>query len=207
MNDALIILIKNPVPGCVKTRLGRAIGNEGALWVYNLIVEYTREITRPLRCDKLVFYSDFIDTQDNWNPRDFSKHVQEGSDFGERMYNAFKIAFEHHQRVQIIGSDCYEITTKIIDDGFRELECNDVVLGPAEDGGYYLLGLNEMIPDLFREKAWSTDVVLEQTLADVDRLGLRCSFLDSLSDIDDMDDLLRSRLLEDHPEIASFVQQ
>jgi len=192
--NALIILIRNPQLGCVKTRLAAEIGEESALKVYMALLDYTRSIASEIDSSRLLFYSDFIEENDSWNPRLFTKFLQKGNSFGARMCRAFELALKDHERAVIIGSDCEELTPKIIRDAFNILSEFDVVLGPAKDGGYYLMGLKKIYPELFTNKQWSTSSVLDDTLQDIKKLGLSFYFLPTLSDIDDFEDFKNSKL-------------
>jgi hypothetical protein len=122
--------------------------------------------------------------------------VQEGDDLGERMLHAFKKVFDFGcKRVSIIGSDCYELRPEILHQSFEELESNQIVIGPATDGGYYLLGMSSLYSQLFTNIEWGTSNVLEDTLAIVQQLQLACFELAALNDIDTMDDLLKTDIL------------
>ena len=191
---AIIILIRNPVLGCVKTRLAMDIGNYNALKVYVSLLNYTRRVTKCIDSSRLLFYSDFIDHSDDWDNRIYEKHLQSGSDFGEKMLNAFKIAFSQHQLVVIIGSDCFELTSEIINLAFHKLGTFDAVLGPAMDGGYYLIGLKSVYPQLFQNKSWSSNSVLSETINTLKVLNLSFYLLPTLSDIDTINDLKDSKL-------------
>lgn len=193
MKKELLIFVKNPVEGKVKTRLAATVGNTIALDVYNQLMVHTEKCTRATAFHKTVYYGDVITTNDIWRDELYDKNVQQGHDLGERMYNAFDKAFANGmQQVAIIGSDCFEITTEIIEDAFKRLEYNDVVLGPALDGGYYLLAMKVNHPSLFENISWSTNQVLSQTLVQCKKLGLKIAQLPILSDIDTEDDLKRS---------------
>ncbi|MFX1521628.1 MAG: TIGR04282 family arsenosugar biosynthesis glycosyltransferase [Promethearchaeota archaeon] len=195
-DNALIILIRNPILGCVKTRLATDIGDAKALQIYKVLLKYTYSITREVQCSRLLFYSDFIDENDDWGTDNFTKFLQVGSSFGERMRQAFEVALENHAKAVIIGSDCTELTPEIIREAFNQLDAFDVTLGPAKDGGYYLLGLKKVYPELFMNKQWSTSTVFSDTINDINRLGLSLFLLPVLSDIDNFDDLKNSRLFE-----------
>jgi len=190
-NDTLLmIFIKNPVKGKVKTRLAKTIGDEKALDVYHKLLKHTQKITSPISGDKLLFYSDFIDSADNWNAELFQKQVQTGRDLGERMSNAFQLAFlKKHKKVIIIGSDCIDLTAKHIDEAFNLLEEKDIVIGPAKDGGYYLVGMKALHQTLFLNKKWSSSSVFSDTIESVRSLNLSLGLLEELSDIDDEKDL------------------
>ena len=170
-NDRLIIFVKNPEIGRVKTRLAKTIGDEQALSIYQKLLLYTKEITKGLNADKSVYYSEHIDNNDLWDNMLFSKHLQRGDDLGERMQNAFADAFaQGKERVIIIGSDCLELETYMIKEAFAVLENNDVVLGPAKDGGYYMIGMTAFLPTLFEDKNWSTDDLLMDTILDLKKM-------------------------------------
>ena len=188
--DALLIFVKNPVSGKVKTRLARTLGEAQALQVYQRLLQHTLRVTQPLSCPKIVFYSDQVDPNDFWAQAGYQQCLQTGGDLGERMQAAFALAFSaNHPRAVIIGSDCWELTTGLLEEAFRQLQTHDAVVGPAHDGGYYLLGLRQPAPTLFAGKEWSTARVLSNTLADLQRLQLRYFMLPVLSDVDEAADL------------------
>jgi hypothetical protein len=138
----------------------------------------------------VVYYSDYIDTEDAWPNSEFSKKLQRGGDLGARMENAFEIAFaDGYKRVSIIGTDCIELTTQIFVNAFESLRTKVAVIGPAVDGGYYLLGMNRFIPELFRKKEWSTNSVCKDTINDFTRLAISFHQLAMLRDVDTEADL------------------
>ena len=184
--ELLIIFAKNPTLGKVKTRIAATMGDEKALAIYHILLSHTVSITSGLNCDKAVYYSDFVDTEDKWDNKLYQKHIQTGSDLGDRMSNAFQEGFEKgYQRICIIGSDCMEINEKIIKDAFNSLSVHDAVIGPAHDGGYYLLGLTRMSQELFENKPWSTNLVLSETINDFNKQKLAYHSLPVLSDVDE----------------------
>lgn len=194
--NAVIILIRNPILGCVKTRLAADIGNYNALTVYKSLINYTRNIVNCIDSSRLLFYSDYIDLDDDWENNIYEKYLQTGYDFGEKMLNAFGFALTQHKFAIIIGSDCFELTSEIINLAFKKLENFDVVIGPATDGGYYLLGLKKVYPQLFQDKKWSTDSVLSETINTLKDLNLTYYLLPLLSDIDTLQELKNSRLYD-----------
>ena len=154
------------------------------------MLEKTFRITRELLVDKVVFYSDFIDKDDLWDPEVYQKQLQTPGDLGERIATAFNWGFNSgYQHICVIGSDCYELSGDIIEEGFTTLENYDAVLGPSRDGGYYLLGIKEMYSELFRHKEWGTDSVAADTITDFKSLGLNYGLLRPLNDIDEESDL------------------
>ena len=188
--NLLMVFVKNPQRGKVKTRLAKTMGDEKALQVYRILLDHTITIAKRTHCDKAIFYSDYIDESDMWRKAKFRQFVQQGNDLGERMYNAFKCAFsEHYKNVVIIGSDCFDLSEHIITDAFTILRDNEVVIGPAKDGGYYMLGMRKLYKELFCNKQWSMENVLLDTLLDISRLNISMKLLPTLSDIDEEKDL------------------
>lgn len=192
MKKAIIIFVRNPELGKVKTRLAKEIGDKETLQVYIELLQHTHDMTSDLDCDRFVYYADYIDNNDLWENENFEKRLQEGESLGNRMMAAFFELFQQgYSKVVIVGSDCPELTTFVIEDAFDKLDATDVVIGPSSDGGYYLLGLTQLIPELFKNKQWSTDTVLADTIKDTVNLRKVCLFLTELSDIDTADDLRR----------------
>ncbi|MFI5134354.1 MAG: TIGR04282 family arsenosugar biosynthesis glycosyltransferase [Chitinophagales bacterium] len=192
--ELLIIFVKNPVPGKVKTRLAKTMGAEKALQIYNELLEHTHRITKKLPMDKAVYYSDEVTMGDIWDKGNFEKMVQEGSDLGKRMLNAFKNSFQKgYRKVVIIGSDNFEITSKIILEAFESIPQNNFVIGPTHDGGYYLIGMMALHASLFKNKKWSSDGVLQDTLIDIRNMNGSYKLLPELTDIDTEEDLLQSK--------------
>lgn len=190
-NNHLIIFVKNKIVGQTKTRLAAGIGNQRAMEVYERLLSHTHHTTRCLACRKVVYFSKEVEKDSLWNDGNFNLSLQKGHDLGLRMQQAFDEQFaQGAERVCIIGSDTFEITPDVIQQAFRALETKDVVIGPAQDGGYYLLGMKELQPEFFRHKAWSTESVLEQTLIDCERLQLTHYLLPVLNDIDQKEDWL-----------------
>lgn len=189
-NDRLIIFVRNPIKGKVKTRLAKTVGEDQATALYRKMLLYTREITKGLNAEKCVYYAENVNNNDLWDNMVFEKHLQQGEHVGERMQNAFAEAFAAgKQRVIIIGSDCIELETYMIKEAFAVLESNDVVLGPAKDGGYYLIGMRKFLPTLFEDKVWSTPDVLMDTILDLKKMDAKYYLLKTLSDIDTAEDL------------------
>lgn len=187
---ALIIFVRHAELGKVKTRLAKTIGDNKALAVYQLLLQHTMAVTVPLNYKKFIYYTDQVIEHDMWNLPGYVKRQQYGNDLGERMANAFKALFEQgFKRVLIIGSDCYQLKTAIIDKAIATLTEQDVVIGPTFDGGYYLLGMNRFIPELFAGKSWSTSQVAGQTIDTINGLGLSYGLLAQLHDVDEVADL------------------
>lgn len=186
----LMVFAKNPVLGTAKTRLAASVGNEKALEIYNFLLQHTANLTAAADCDKRVFYSTYTETGDVFPDEQFSKTLQAQGDLGEKMNAGFQIAFDdQYERVVIIGSDCYELSTEILNQAFEALLSHDFVIGPAKDGGYYLLGMRQFEPAIFQHKTWSHEGLYEATLADFKALNYSFVELPVLSDVDYLKDL------------------
>lgn len=191
--DLLIIFVKNPEQGKVKTRLASDIGSKKALHIYQKLLAYTRAVVQNLNVTKQVWYSSRIDSSDEWSGGSFSKKLQKGDHLGERMQEAFRQGFrDGFGRIAIIGSDCPDLKEEQLKRAFEKLESCDVVLGPSQDGGYYLLGMNQYIPDLFQNKSWSRDSLYGETIQTLEKLDKSWDELEELNDIDTLDDLNKS---------------
>lgn len=188
----LLIFTKYPAPGKVKTRLGRALGPEIAARLYRSMSEGIVKRLAFLQhhyFDTTIFYHppDRASGFKAWLGTDLSYSPQQGSDLGERMYNAF-LATCPSQTV-LIGSDCPEITEEIILRAFQALENYDTVIGPSTDGGYYLIGLCRPRAELFQNIDWGTSKVFHQTIKKMESLQLSYHILPTLRDIDVPEDL------------------
>ncbi len=188
--QALLIFTKNPEAGKVKTRLAATVGDKEALAIYRQLLSHTISVTEYLPIDKFVFYSSHILQEDIWNNKHFFQQVQAGSDLGERMKNAFDVTFQNgYDKIVIIGTDCPDLNAAIIMNAFVYLNLHDVVIGPAEDGGYYLLGMKQLHSHLFENITWSTSIVLDETGTKCAALQLDYCLLPVLKDIDEEKDL------------------
>ncbi len=184
----LIIFIRNSELGKVKTRLASSVGERNALKIYNFLQQKTRDISLEANADKVLYYSDKIEKNDIWDNSIFKKQVQIGNDLGYKMLNAFKNSFNlGYKKVVIIGCDLYDLTTEIIDDAFKHLRTYDIVLGPASDGGYYLLGMNCLHSKVFKNKNWGTSTVRAETLNDLQEK--KVYLLEEFNDIDVLEDV------------------
>ena len=190
MSDSLLmIFVKNLIPGMVKTRLAEDIGIDGALDVYLELVKYTNEVADKVNTDKAIYYSEYVEIEDIWDTEKYALKVQKGNDLAAKMTNAFDEAFDSYNKAIIIGSDCFDITPGIIQEAFKALDENDLVVGPAKDGGYYLLGMKEYLPQLFEGKVYSTNTVLKELLEEAEGMELSIHKLVELIDIDTLQDL------------------
>lgn len=180
---ALIIFIKNPQLGKAKTRIAATVGDEEALRIYKLLLQYTRDMTMSVNIDKYLYYSDYI-ADDEWDENTYHKRVQSNGDLGQRMRSAFESLSEDYEKIIIIGSDCMQLTADHINKAVKVLSDHDVVIGPVYDGGYYLIGMNAYYEELLSNIDWSTDAVTSQTLDKAISSGLSFKTIDTLSDID-----------------------
>jgi rSAM/selenodomain-associated transferase 1 len=203
MSDHLLIFAREPVLGRVKTRLAADIGPDVALATYRELLAITAAAVQAAQVPATVWLAEapagqalgspteaqLAEAWPEWPGLPWQVQPVAGS-LGERMAHAFAEAFAADAgRVVIIGTDCPGLTADLLRQAFGQLATHDLVVGPATDGGYYLLGMNELHPTLFTDKQWSTDTVLSATLADAEHLGLRVAQLPTLADIDSGSDL------------------
>lgn len=189
MADALILFVRNPELGKVKTRLAATVGQEAALRIYRQLLQHTLHITQSLPARKYVFYAGAVPQSDSWQAAGYRQRLQSEGDLGEKMRRAFETVFgDGCQQAVIIGSDCPELTSPIVALAFEQLRHHDVVIGPAEDGGYYLLGMKMVHPALFAGMQWSTATVYDATMRSIRQLGLDAYILPRLADIDTEED-------------------
>jgi rSAM/selenodomain-associated transferase 1 len=185
----LIIFVKAPRLGTVKTRLAGKLGKEGAISAYMKLVEQLVNNLLGLKAVQVRYAPDdgFAEIQ-SWLQPGWTAALQGEGDLGERLHFAFESAFaEGFTKVVIIGSDCPYVTQGDIEQAWEALEKRDVVLGPAQDGGYWLIGLRKNQPLLFQGIPWSTDQVFAQTLQRAKSQGLSISLLQILEDIDTLE--------------------
>ncbi|MEO7532016.1 MAG: TIGR04282 family arsenosugar biosynthesis glycosyltransferase [Sediminibacterium sp.] len=195
---ALIIFVRTPELGMVKTRLAKTMGDADALAIYQALLQHTRAITVNYSCDKFLFYAGTTNSNDIWDDTCYIKKEQSGNHLGERMLHAFTDLFSKgYKEVLIIGSDCPGLTPALIHTAFEQLATKKIVIGQSMDGGYYLLGMTELISSLFEDKAWSTDRLCEQTIQTINESKLSYSLLPVLADIDTEEDWIQNRHLLD----------
>jgi len=187
--NLLLIFTRNPELGKVKSRLAVDIGHELALEVYTFLLNHTKEVTKNLSVNKQTWYSENITKEDIWDNNLYTKYEQlQVEDLGARMKQAFEKGFEDgYENIIIIGSDLYDISESDFSKAFEVLENNEAVIGPAEDGGFYLLGMNKMIPEIFQNKDWGTNSVLEDSLKDLKKYTFEV--LEQRNDVDYLYDI------------------
>ena len=190
---SLIVFVRYPQKGKVKTRLAATIGNGKATEIYKAAAEnIINEIKTVPNCNKYIFYSikEEKDLIKKWLGKGFYYVHQEGNYLGERMQNAFGIVLGHGaEKAIILGTDIPEITSDTISNAITVLENSDTVIGPSNDGGYYLLGMKKFHSNLFENIEYSTSTVLNETIKKIKSAKLKNSTLNILHDIDIEDDL------------------
>jgi rSAM/selenodomain-associated transferase 1 len=198
-DNLLLIFTRNPELGKCKTRLADVTGPETALEIYKLLLGHTVQVTRDLPVYKRVYYSDAIWENDCWDDDVYDKRLQTGNNLGERMRNAFDQGFtDGFTSVIVIGSDLLDLTQKDLEEAFTQLHNADFVIGPARDGGYYLLGMHKATPRIFENKNWGNPSVLKDTLSDLrDEV---VTLLELRNDIDTYEDI------KNEPEFKSFLK-
>lgn len=192
---ALILFLKLPSRGKVKTRLAQVLGDENVLNLYNAFLADILNSCSKADADIILAYSPDSDAEEEnrFLIENYRSYMQRGSDLGERMFNAFTDAYSAgYKRSVLIGSDIPEITDVIINRAFASLDEFDVAIGPSADGGYYLIGNKpgSCSGHYFRNIEWSKPDVYKKTLSGMESLGYRIKELETLNDIDDINDLM-----------------
>lgn len=188
--NAILYFVKYPTPGKVKTRLAKSIGEAQAAELYRQLAEENFTVVRACRNSNLIVFLDPPEDQarvHQWLWGADSYIPQEGMGLGDRLEHAFQWAFDQgYKRVAAYGSDTLHLTTTIVEQGFVALKDVDVVIGPAKDGGYYLIGTTSNQAKLFEEIPWSTSEVLLETYKRINVLKLRYHTLCLLEDMDEV---------------------
>ncbi len=201
MENLVMVFLKHPEPGRVKTRLAARVGAEEAASIYRRLVWKVLQLIP----DEPVVWLVFDPPEGEFALREWLEPVlvrfgeavefraQCAGDLGARMRGAFDAAFEAgFARVAVIGTDCVDLDAEVFDAVWRNLDdAADAVFGPAADGGYYLLGLKSRHPELFEHIPWSQNNTLQRSLAAADRAGIVCAMLPVLCDVDDFEDWKR----------------
>lgn len=192
----LIIFTRYPEPGRTKTRLIGTLGARGAADLQRQMTEWTVRIAQAVRAVRetdieICFTGGDEQKMRQWLGASLEYRRQAGQDLGERMANAFQSGFaEGYRSIVLIGTDCPELTADILDKAFGLLEQHDVVIGPTQDGGYYLIGMTDAYPQVFAQIPWGTDAVLEKTLDALRSIGVAWGLTDKLRDVDEPEDLI-----------------
>jgi uncharacterized protein len=187
---ALLVFAKVPALGKVKTRLAAEIGDEQALSIYKKLLFYTFDLADELPCYTLACLTSEDEITLESIPFDGFYAQKANVDLGGKMSDAIAYSLARgFERVVVIGTDCAELNAQILEEAFVALLTRDVVIGPAKDGGYYLIGMNKTHHKLFEGINWSTEKVLDQTKTALTKLNLSFTLLPILSDIDTLADL------------------
>lgn len=197
MRQALFVMAKDPRPGQVKTRLCPPLVPEVAARLYRCFLLDVLDLAAAVPgVDPVVAYAPAGAREEfaRLAGGRFALVPQEGTDLGTRLENTFRVLFAHgYDRVAALSTDSPDLPLPFLRDAFALLERTPVVMGPCPDGGYYLIGLSRLLPDLFREMPWSTDRVLPETEARARRLGVGLARLPEWHDVDTAEDLARLR--------------
>ncbi|WP_017319132.1 TIGR04282 family arsenosugar biosynthesis glycosyltransferase [Mastigocladopsis repens] len=191
----LIIFTRYPKPGETKTRLIPALGTEGAANLQRQMTEHTLFQVKQLQSSSAIsfevrFAGGNLQLMQDWLGYELVYRPQGEGDLGSRMAQSFFNAFQAGaEKVIIIGTDCPGVNVEILGKAFEQLQHSNLVLGPAVDGGYYLIGLQRPVPELFINIDWGTSQVLQQTIDIAQTLNLSVAYLASLADIDRPEDL------------------
>ncbi len=194
MNCGLAVFAKFPEPGHVKTRLAKSVGNDEAARIYERLLGHFHEHTLAHLPGEfsVTWYCDprkpIGAYRELFAFTGFPAEPQKGADLGERMRNCLSTLLHRCSRAIVVGTDCPDLTPAILAQASSALIKSDLVVGPAGDGGYYLLGLRRAAPELFEGIPWSTPEVLKLTLERAEQLGWKTEILQPLSDIDDKKD-------------------
>lgn len=192
---AVIVMTRYPEAGKVKTRLIETLGEHGSANLHQRMAEHTMSTLKPLHdietADLFVFFNGgSIEQMQQWLGTTFEYLPQQGNNLGAKMANAFAHIFRSgYNRGLILGTDCPDIEGATVVDALKYLRSADLVIGPAEDGGYYLLGLNQTQPQMFEGIEWGTEKVLAQTAERAEQKNLSIEYLHALRDIDTPTDL------------------
>jgi rSAM/selenodomain-associated transferase 1 len=189
-SNALVIFVKNARRGHVKTRLASSLGDDKALAIYLALCERIRNVCFGFSGKCYVYYSEYIPLEpDLWEDDFFIKRKQDPiTDLGLRMKAAFNELLPFHSSVILIGTDIPHLTTDVLEESILFLKNTDVVLGPSDDGGYYLIGMKKPNDYLFQNMTWSVDTVSSETIQRISMNNTTYSLLKTLPDIDTADD-------------------
>jgi len=194
-DTAIIVFTRFPIEGKVKTRLAKNMGNKFAVSLFRVCAEHTfKELlkVRETGLELFLFCSEEneIEQVKQWTGNNFNCYSQQGSDLGLKMQNAFEVVFKKgYKKVIIIGTDAPDVSMNLVQNAISVLDNYSVVIGPANDGGYFLLGFKSKLIDLFSGIEWSTDSVFDNTIEKLNNSKTNYFMLDGLTDIDTLEDL------------------
>ncbi|MBC8125335.1 MAG: TIGR04282 family arsenosugar biosynthesis glycosyltransferase [Candidatus Kapabacteria bacterium] len=185
-HSVVIVMCKAPVKGLVKTRLAVNVGEAVALNIYTVLLQHIFEQFSKAAHDVIYCIDGNRELMNNHNIATIAQH---GENLGQRICNAVTDVGEYDHYI-VIGADAPFVDLDVIDESLVQLNKNDVVIGPAHDGGYYLIAMKTLHQELFHNISWSTPHVLTQTLETCTEMGLRAHLLHSLTDVDTLQDII-----------------
>lgn len=191
--EVLLLFVRYPEAGRVKTRLAKSVGPQEAARIYQKLAETNLKAIHPLTRQgvEIVIFFDPPEREEavkHWLQGPYQYVSQGEGGLGERITHGFEKSFlRGMKKVVILGSDTLNLRTEILQQAYEALTSSDLVLGPAKDGGYYLIGLRRPEPRLFQDIPWSTSRVLALTRLRAEELGLSYTLLEELEDLDEIE--------------------
>lgn len=190
--QVLQIFVKHPIAGQTKTRLAAGIGHPKALEAYRRLLQQMKDIalSLPTSIEVEIWYGNQVPQSDLWSESPFPRYLQSGKDLGERMRRSIQAAMERGAaQVILVGSDVPYVSAEILLEAFETLSEAEIVLGPSEDGGYYLVGMTRLHPEIFQGMTWSVEDVLDVTKQRLAETGTSWKEVETLHDLDTVEDL------------------
>ena len=186
--NAVALFLKAPVLGTVKTRLAKSLGEASALLAYRRMVEFLLGRIGKNGSIHIHYAAESLDPMMVWLGKDYRYIAQLGDGLGARLTNGMETEFANGaNKLIFLGGDCPFVDQETIEKSFIALDSNDVVIGPAVDGGYYLIGMNQNRPELFEGIHWGSETVFAETVKICRSKGLSHWILPEMSDVDDLE--------------------
>lgn len=185
--NVVALFLKAPILGAVKTRLAKSLGDEDALGAYRELVEFLLKRIHESKVH-IHFTPEDVSLMEEWLGAGYIYHPQRGPGLGERLTHAMELEFKAGcEKLVFLGGDCPYVDQGRLEEAFAALDVSDVVIGPATDGGYYLLAVKQNRPELLQGIHWGTESVCEATLNICEQRGLSVTLLMEESDVDDLE--------------------
>ncbi len=181
--EALVVFLRLPILGKVKTRIATSTGDEMALRIYQHLMACALQSAAETNIPVFLFYEGGIPSLSDRDKR-FTYVEQTVGPLDQKISHAISFVLGTYSKVIVIGSDCPELSSTTLKESFKQLDTSDIVIGPAVDGGFYLLGCKKLNPEILQDIQWSTSSVLQKLLSNVRNAGLSFHLLDELADID-----------------------
>lgn len=188
MSTAIIVFVRKPELGKVKTRLAKGVGEQRAFDIYVELLKYTAQQVEASECTVYVYYHHEVVTDDMWDSSRCHKVLQVDGDLGDKLRAAFSEVLSKHDKAIVVGSDCPRLTTDLINTAVDSLDHQDVVIGPTLDGGYYLLGMKVYSPNLLTDVPWSSGDEYDYTVHASIGAGQSLHVLAAMPDVDYAED-------------------